>query len=193
MITVRWRCSWAELTPGQRPMAGGLGLLALSSSGAMRDHRIMWIDQRGSEVLTVPECHRLLAVAAQKGGIGRLAVGGNGAPIVVPVNFAVHDRQVLIRIGTGTLAASAIGHLVAFEADEVDRITRQAWSVLVRGLARTAEPADLFDPSHLPHPLAPRPGNTMLVVRPDVVSGRRFALKVDTKDAGESSSSDEPQ
>jgi hypothetical protein len=105
----------------------------------------------------------------------------------------VHERQVLIRIGTGTLAASAIGHLVAFEADEVDRISGQAWSVLVRGLATTAEPTDMFDPSHLPHPVVLAPGNTMLVVRPDVVSGRRFALKVDTKDAGESSSSDEPQ
>ena len=153
----------------------------------------MWIDQRGSEVLTVPECHRLLAVAAKSGGVGRLAGGGDDAPIVVPVNFAVHDRQVLIRIGTGTLATLAIGRLVAFETDDVDRVAGQAWSVLVRGLATTVEPTEMFDPSHLPHPMAPTPGNTLLVVRPDVVSGRRFALRDDTGDADEPSSTGEPR
>ena len=66
----------------------------------------MWIDQRGSEVLTEAECHQLLAIAAKEGAIGRLAVSvsGAGAPIVVPVNFAVQDHQILIRIGAGTLA-----------------------------------------------------------------------------------------
>ncbi len=136
----------------------------------------MWIDQRGSEVLTVPECHRLLAVAAKEGEIGRLAVSGEGAPIVVPVNFAVHDRQVVVRVGSGTLADSVIGHLVAFETDDLDRATGQAWSVLVRGLASAAKQTGTLDPSHLPHPLVPTPGHTIVVVRPDVVSGRRFSL-----------------
>src|ERR1019366_1867312 len=104
-------------------MAGGLGLLALCSSGAVRDHRIMWIDQRGSEVLTRPECHRLLAVAARNGGVGRVAMADQGEPVVVPVNFAVHDHQILIRIGTGTLATSAIDRLVAFETDAVDQVS----------------------------------------------------------------------
>jgi len=137
----------------------------------------MWIDQRGSEVLTVPECHRLLAVAAKEGGIGRLGVSGEGAPIVVPVNFAVHDRQVLIRVGSGALADSVSGRLVAFETDDLDRVSGQAWSVLVRGLASRAEPTDPSGPGHLPRPLVPIPGDTILVVRPDVVSGRRFTLK----------------
>jgi hypothetical protein len=143
----------------------------------------MWIDQRGSEVLTLPECHRLLAVAAQKGGIGRLAVAGKGAPIVVPVTFAVHDHQVYIRIGAGTLSASAIGRLVAFETDEADQISRKAWSVLVRGLASVAEPGDI-DASHLPHTLVLTPGSILLVIRPDVVSGRRFALVANAEDSG---------
>ena len=78
----------------------------------------MWIDQRGSEVLTEAECHQLLAIAAKEDAIGRLAVSGTGAPIVVPVNFAVQDHQILIRIGAGSLADSAIGRPVAFEIDE---------------------------------------------------------------------------
>jgi hypothetical protein len=151
----------------------------------------MWIDQRGSEVLTTPECHRLLAVVAQRGGIGRLAVAGNGAPMVVPVNFAVHDHQVFIRIGRGELASSAIGRLVAFETDEVDQISGQAWSVLVRGLATTAGQGDT-DPTHLPHPLVLTPGSTLLVVRPDVVSGRRFSLEADTEDSDKSAMRSDP-
>jgi hypothetical protein len=111
---------------------------------------------------------------------------------VIPVNFAVHDHQVLIRIGHGTLADLAIGQLVAFETDEVDQVSRQAWSVLVRGLATTTEPGDI-DPSHLPHPLLLAPGSTMLVIRPDVVSGRRFALEASTDDSGTSTASNEPR
>jgi uncharacterized protein len=144
----------------------------------------MWIDQRGSEVLTVPECHRLLAIAAQEGKIGRLAVSGEGAPVVVPVNFAVHDRQVVIRIGGGSLADSVGGRLVAFETDDLDRASGQAWSVLVRGLASTVEGSATMDPSHLPHPLVRTPGHTTVVVRPDVVSGRRFRLGTGTEGEG---------
>lgn len=143
----------------------------------------MWIDQRGSEVLTAPECQRLLAVAAEQRKIGRLAVSGEGAPIVVPVNFAVHDRQVLIRIGAGSLADSVSGRLVAFETDDLDRASGQAWSVLVRGLASMVEPSAALDPSHLPRPLVHTPGHTIVVVRPDVVSGRRFRLDAENEGA----------
>jgi len=142
----------------------------------------MWIDQRGSEVLTEAECHQLLALAANKGAIGRLAVSGSGAPIVVPVNFAVHDHQILIRIGPGTLADLGIGRLVAFEIDEHDRASGRAWSVLLRGLASTVETTTLKDSSQLPQPLVNAPGDTVLAIRPDVVSGRRFSLPAERND-----------
>jgi hypothetical protein len=142
----------------------------------------MWIDQRGSEVLTEAECHQLLALAAKEGAIGRLAVSGSGAPIVVPVNFAVQDHQILIRIGAGTLADLAIGHLVAFEIDERHPASGRAWSVLVRGLASMVETTTVRDPSQLPHPLVQTPGDTVLAIRPDVVSGRRFSLPAESND-----------
>ncbi len=145
----------------------------------------MWIDQRGSEVLMEAECHQLLAVAANEGAIGRLAVSGAGAPLVVPVNFAVQEHQILIRIGAGTLADLAIGRLVAFEIDERDPATGRAWSVLVRGLASMAETSTVNDPNRLPHPLVPTPGDIVLSVRPDVVSGRRFAPQADNNHPGD--------
>ena len=141
----------------------------------------MWIDQRGSEVLAEAECHQLLAMAAKEAAIGRLAVNGEGAPIVVPVNFAVQDHQILIRIGAGTLADLAIGHLVAFEIDEGTRAASRAWSVLVRGLASMVE-TTVKDPNQLPHPLVQTPGDPVLAVRPDVVSGRRFSLQAESND-----------
>ena len=140
----------------------------------------MWIDQRGSEVLAEAECHQLLAMAAKEAAIGRLAVSGEGAPIVVPVNFAVQDHQILIRIGSGRLADLAIGHLVAFEIDECDPSSGYAWSVLLRGLASTVIATAMKDSSQLPHPLVHSPGDTVLVVRPDVVSGRRFSLQAES-------------
>ena len=48
----------------------------------------MWIDAKGSTVLPAPECLRLLALSAKAGGIGRLGVATDHAPVVIPVNFS---------------------------------------------------------------------------------------------------------
>ena len=135
----------------------------------------MWIDQRGSEVLASPECLQLLAEAAKKGAIGRIAVSQEQAPIVHPVNFAYRDHEVLVRLGPGLTVDAAEGRLVAFEVDQVDRDTATAWSVLVRGLATPlleSEPPDEARPD--PAPLVPEPGEKLLAIRTDVVTGRRF-------------------
>lgn len=139
----------------------------------------MWIDQRGSEVLPVPECLRLLAAAAKSGTIGRLAVSREDAPLVVPVNFAYEDHRVLVQLGEGTMSEVAANSLVAFETDEVNRQERKAWSVLVRGLATPLESSGdraADTNAYLPVPLVPEPGQKLLVIRADVVSGRRFSL-----------------
>ena len=137
----------------------------------------MWIDQRGSEILPASECLRLLALAAKEDRVGRLAVAGEQAPLVIPLNFAFHDRGVLVRIGPGRLSELVPGSLVAFEVDRVDPSAGEAWSVLVRGLASA------FDGDHvspgvdaMPQPWVPVPGEMVLFIRPDVLTGRRFRL-----------------
>jgi hypothetical protein len=136
----------------------------------------MWTDQRGSEILLLPECLRLLAKAAKDGSIGRLGVSTAHAPIIQPVNFALHYHQVVLRLGPGLMAEAASGSLVAFEIDQVDCEAHLAWSVLVRGLALpVSEPALVA--SVVPIPLVSAPGDIVLVVRLDVVTGRRFKLK----------------
>ncbi|HLI72664.1 MAG TPA: pyridoxamine 5'-phosphate oxidase family protein [Acidimicrobiales bacterium] len=138
----------------------------------------MWVDQRGSEELAMPECLRLLALAAKKGLVGRIALSSTQAPLVHPVNFCYRERSVLVRLGAGTMAERASGALVAFEVDHVDRANGRAWSVLVRGLATPLdEPARSEAMGSAPDPLVLTPGDVVLSIRPDVVTGRRFPLR----------------
>jgi len=137
----------------------------------------VWMDQRGSEVLERGECLRLLAQAGRRGDIGRLGIPTESSPIVVPVNFGYWEAAVLLRVGPGTLADLAPESLVAFEVDDVDRQGGVAWSVLVRGLARALPAHELHHLwHHLPEPMAPRPGDLIVSIRGDVVTGRRFPL-----------------
>lgn len=125
----------------------------------------------------MPECLRLLAVAAHEDHIGRLAVIDGEAPLIIPLNFTFHDRGVLVRIGPGRLSEVAPSSLVSFEVDRLEPDGRQAWSVLVRGLASTLAPRDIpTDPSAVPQPWVPEPGEQVIFIRPDVVTGRRFRL-----------------
>lgn len=136
----------------------------------------MWIDQRGSEILGRPECLRLLALEAEAGGVGRLAVSREGAPLVRPVNFAYHGGELLVLLGDGYLGEVVPDQLVAFEIDRVDTTAGLAWSVLVRGYARRLHPEADFGAGAWPRPLAPIPGDRLVAIRTDVVSGRRFPL-----------------
>lgn len=69
--------------------------------------------------------------------VGRLAWSGSDGLTVVPVNYTVDGRNILVR----TTAYSAVARecddsSVAFEVDHHDPVTRTGWSVLVRGHAR---------------------------------------------------------
>ncbi len=137
----------------------------------------MWIDAKGSTVLLVSECMRLLAVTAKDGGIGRLGIATDQAPVIVPVNFTFREVQVLIRVGTGFFSQAATGHLVAFEVDHIDSAAGIAWSVLIRGLATLIEAPTEPELAAAGRPLVPEPGDMVLVLRPDVTTGRRFQLR----------------
>jgi nitroimidazol reductase NimA-like FMN-containing flavoprotein (pyridoxamine 5'-phosphate oxidase superfamily) len=137
----------------------------------------MWIDAKGSTVLPALECMRLLALTAKDGGVGRLGIGTDQAPIIIPVNFTLRDGQVLVRVGPGFFAQAAAGHLVAFEVDLVDSAGGTAWSVLIRGLATVVEAPTETELAAAGRPLVPEPGDMVLVLRADVLTGRRFELR----------------
>ncbi len=137
----------------------------------------MWIDAKGSTVLPSTECMRLLAVGAKWGEIGRVGVATDHAPVIIPVNFTLRDGQVLVRVGNGFLSRAAGGHLVAFEVDHIDSDAGTAWSILLRGLATLVEVPSESELDAAGYPLVPVPGDMVLILRPDVVTGRSFEIR----------------
>lgn len=84
--------------------------------------------------LTEDDCWALL----ERGALGRVAVAVRELVDVFPVNHAVSARRILFKTNPGTkLTALTVNTQVAFEVDGVDEQT--AWSVVVKGVARTLE------------------------------------------------------
>lgn len=74
--------------------------------------------------------------------VGRLAVIHEGQPDIFPVNHVVEHGTVLFRTAGGTKHAAAVGMVVAFETDGYDRASGQAWSVVIRAVAREVSEID---------------------------------------------------
>ncbi len=146
-----------------------------------------WTDQRGSHVLPRNECVRLLWVHA--GGVGRVGVAANGQPFIMPVNYRMLGEDIVVRIGRGSMLG-AVEHrsVLAFEVDSA--VPPEAWSVYVRGPARVAEHRSVHADAHPlgAGPVVPHPGTVDVVIRSDVVSGRRFPLIAPDAAAGASPS-----
>jgi 1-acyl-sn-glycerol-3-phosphate acyltransferase/nitroimidazol reductase NimA-like FMN-containing flavoprotein (pyridoxamine 5'-phosphate oxidase superfamily) len=88
------------------------------------------VDDSGLTVLTSEECTRLL----ERGGVGRIAVPGEQAPTVRPVNFGLVEGRIVIRTGDSALWASARARTPAtFEFDEIRNEDHRGWSVIVTG------------------------------------------------------------
>jgi hypothetical protein len=137
----------------------------------------MWIDDRGSEVLSLGECRRLLAVGAKRGLHGHLGIAKDGAPLILPVDFTVDGSDVVVRVGDH-IFGQIDGALVSIQVDNAgsDRPgeSEGRWSVLVRGFAGgRLEPAIA---AALPHPRVAEPGQHLVRIRGDVVTGRRLRL-----------------
>jgi nitroimidazol reductase NimA-like FMN-containing flavoprotein (pyridoxamine 5'-phosphate oxidase superfamily) len=61
---------------------------------------------------------------------------------VLPVNYVLHDEEVVIGTAAGSTLHEALGtDVVAFEVDDVDPAYEWGWSVLVRGRGRHIEDA----------------------------------------------------
>jgi uncharacterized protein len=79
------------------------------------------------------ECLSLMATRP----VGRLAFTRSALPDIIPVNFVLHERTVLIRLDEDSSVARAVQDaVVAFEVDDLDVEDRSGWSVTVIGPAR---------------------------------------------------------
>jgi uncharacterized protein len=90
------------------------------------------------------ECLQLLSSVP----MGRVGLTINALPVVLPVNFAVLDGDIVFRTVVGTkFHAAATGTVLAFEVDGYDPDGARGWSVVVQGHSRvltdTAEVAQV--------------------------------------------------
>lgn len=134
------------------------------------------VDPRDAvEVLGQPECWRLLGTA----DVMRLAVAVGDQVEIFPVNPVVDGESLVFRTAPGTkLAAVAVAHRVAVEADGFLAGTRQAWSVVVKGTAEVLEHfTDIYAAQRLPvQPWSTGTKDDYVRVLPDTVTGRLFRV-----------------
>jgi nitroimidazol reductase NimA-like FMN-containing flavoprotein (pyridoxamine 5'-phosphate oxidase superfamily) len=130
------------------------------------------------EELDEDRCLGLIA----PGGIGRIAYTSRFGPVVLPVNYVLHDGAIVFRtaehgpldedLRTGIADAD---YVVAFEIDNIDLAGQQGWSVLIQGPAHHVTDADQDTVSGADvQPWVP--GDKQLFVRIGIsrVTGRRI-------------------
>jgi uncharacterized protein len=132
----------------------------------------MLIDE-GLELLSEQQCVELL----QPGGVGRVGVTIAGLPVIMPVNYAYVDGDILFRTGEGTkLDVATRRAVVAFEVDAYDPDSHSGWSVLVIG--RSSIVTDRVELGRLDGyeitPWANGTRSNYVRLQPELVTGRRI-------------------
>ena len=151
-------------------LAEGRSTLARSTPD-VDDH--MMLTNEGLELLTEEECLDLLAA----GGVGRVGATIAALPVIMPVNYAFVDGEILFRTGEGTkLSAATQRAVVAFEVDTYDAHSASGWSVLVVG--RSSVVTDPLELARLDGyditPWADGTRNNYVRVLPELITGRRI-------------------
>lgn len=127
------------------------------------------------DVIPADECYALLATQE----VGRIGVVVGDHPLIIPVNYGLDERTVVIRTHPGTMLSAASQSTVAFEVDDIDRRERRGWSVLVVGPAEEIGPEQLAELMERTvgsgvEPWAPGEHGTWLRITPQGISGRRI-------------------
>ncbi len=131
--------------------------------------------QSEMDSLAVPECYQLLAGRS----LGRLGVVLEGAPLIIPVNYAVDRGTIVIRTAPGSVVARSDGTDVAFQVDDLHLDSHSGWSVLARGPAAALTPAETRElaarvPPNTVQPWAPGDRPLWLRIIPQDIAGRRI-------------------
>lgn len=131
--------------------------------------------QGSLDVIPADECYELLATQE----VGRLGVVAAHRPMIVPVNYGVDDRTIVIRTHPGATLTAALHGAVAFEVDAIDPSARRGWSVLLSGRAQevgAGQAPEIFERLRATgvQPWAPGDHGVWLRVIPDAISGRRI-------------------
>ncbi|MEO3791662.1 pyridoxamine 5'-phosphate oxidase family protein [Nonomuraea sp. B10E15] len=130
------------------------------------------------EVLDREECLRLI----ESGGIGRVAFNGSHGPTVLPVNYKLHDGDIVFRTAAGGAmdedlrsGVKGVDIVIAFEIDRIDEVNREGWSVLVQGPAHHVPAEEVADAAG--SGVTPWAGGERLLyvrISPRQITGRRI-------------------
>jgi hypothetical protein len=124
--------------------------------------------------LSLAECLDLL----HDGEVGRVGLCTPTGPRIVPVNYAMHDRDILVRTAAHSqLATYALNSDVAFEIDHLDRQRHRGWSVVATGHALpVSDPEEVLDIRRRwePRPWADGPRTLFLKISLRDITGRRL-------------------
>ena len=127
----------------------------------------------GIEVIGRDECLELLRADV----VGRVAVAPHGAPIVLPVNYAMDGDHVVFRTGPGSKLSAAGRSPACFEIDGFDRDAHTGWSVLVQGRLEEVTEHQRVDLSRMRStgvsPWIPEGRDHWMRIVPGWISGRR--------------------
>lgn len=121
--------------------------------------------------LTRAQAMRLLASVP----LGRIVFTHHALPAIRPGNHVVDGDDIVIRSHPGATVVSAgdaAGVVVAYEADEIDAVTRAGWTVTVTGTARLIDdPADAARYDQVLRPWVTGDTSQVVRVRADIVAG----------------------
>jgi nitroimidazol reductase NimA-like FMN-containing flavoprotein (pyridoxamine 5'-phosphate oxidase superfamily) len=113
--------------------------------------------------------------------LGRIGVVAEGQPLVLPVNYAMCESDVVFRSDGGTKLHAALGARVAFEIDGHDNLYHEGWSVLVVGHAEEVVDAarrKRYEQLRLMPWTGPKAH--WVRIHPDAISGRRIVRDAHT-------------
>ena len=125
------------------------------------------------EILSDEDCYSLL----ESGTIGRIAISVAALPAVLPVRYEMVDGAIVFETSEGAKLRAALQHtVVAFQVDSIDPEVG-GWSVLAVGIAQVVTDDSVLARVRACHlrPFGRDEETRMVAIRPDFVSGRRFA------------------
>jgi nitroimidazol reductase NimA-like FMN-containing flavoprotein (pyridoxamine 5'-phosphate oxidase superfamily) len=124
--------------------------------------------------LTVAECLHYL----RSHQVGRLVMSVDGELEIYPVNYVMDGDTVAVRTDPGSGVDKSVLQRVVFEVDHIDGESHEAWTVVVRGVARDvteAIDAPSQDTRALPlTPWAPGLKNEWIKILDTTITGRRL-------------------
>ncbi len=132
----------------------------------------------GMVVMSADEC----AAALASNSLGRLAYVESGHPVIVPVNYSIHEGTIMFRsLPGGKLDAAERNDAVCLEIDGIDEDRRWGWSVLAQGrLEVIADQSELRKAwEHVRDPWVDATAWQWLRLEPLSLTGRTIARHAD--------------